>query len=452
MRTFEFRDGSSNKFWSIDLQGKGFTVRFGKIGTTGQTQVKEFADEEKAQKEYDKLIREKTGKGYVEVTAGEPGRVSAGSSALRRELERQLGENFDDLATHSAYADLLTEEGDPRGEFVSVQLALEKPGLPAAERNRLKQREKELLDAHQRDWLGGAAEAFLNPESVETLEYPSPDTVKFTFARGWLESLRFGEFNSELASALARCPAARLLRRLAICGADYDNEGYDELARAPGLESLVYFQLGPKDQCHISGEGILPALRRMKHLVELQLLAHRVPVKETFALPWPHLRRLTVHHLHEYPLEVLGRNSTISNLEYLSCWPHGLEPGDPGAYITAESACAFVRSPHLKSLRHLALYLTDLGDEGVHAIIASGLLKKLKVLDLWSGRISDEGARALAACPDLKNLEKLRVAQNILTRAGVAALRATGVKLEAEGQLTAAQLVDGAHLWEGDPE
>jgi uncharacterized protein (TIGR02996 family) len=70
MRRFEFRDAKSAKFWSIDLQGKRFTVCFGKIGTTGQTQSKDFADAAKANNEHDKLVAEKVKKGYVEVGAG----------------------------------------------------------------------------------------------------------------------------------------------------------------------------------------------------------------------------------------------------------------------------------------------------------------------------------------------------------------------------------------------
>jgi predicted DNA-binding WGR domain protein len=69
MPTFEFHGDKSAKFWSIDLRGKSFTVRFGKISTTGQTQTKEFADEAKAKKEYDKLVAEKAKKGYVETAS-----------------------------------------------------------------------------------------------------------------------------------------------------------------------------------------------------------------------------------------------------------------------------------------------------------------------------------------------------------------------------------------------
>jgi predicted DNA-binding WGR domain protein len=43
-----------------------FNVRFGRIGTPGQSQTKAFADEAKAKREADSLIAEKLKKGYVE--------------------------------------------------------------------------------------------------------------------------------------------------------------------------------------------------------------------------------------------------------------------------------------------------------------------------------------------------------------------------------------------------
>jgi hypothetical protein len=38
----------------------------------------------------------------------------------------------------------------------------------------------------------------------------------------------------------------------------------------------------------------------------------------------------------------------------------------------------------------------------------------------------------LAACPDLRHLERLDVSENFISAAGVAALQATGVKVQAE--------------------
>lgn len=65
-RYFEFVDGTSNKFWEIWIDGCDVTTQWGKIGTDGQTKTKTFDSEEKAKKEYDKLLKEKTGKGYSE--------------------------------------------------------------------------------------------------------------------------------------------------------------------------------------------------------------------------------------------------------------------------------------------------------------------------------------------------------------------------------------------------
>src|SRR4051794_22011048 len=103
MRTFLYADAKSNKFWNISLGRCSFTVQFGKVGTAGQSQVKNFDDHGKAMKEHDKLIREKLTKGYHETTP-----VAAPS--LLDALESALIENPDDLATHMAYADYLEEQ------------------------------------------------------------------------------------------------------------------------------------------------------------------------------------------------------------------------------------------------------------------------------------------------------------------------------------------------------
>jgi uncharacterized protein (TIGR02996 family) len=374
---------------------------------------------------------------------------------LRRALEAALAANPDDLATHMAYADHLAEQGDPRGEFIQVQIALEDPRRSAEERQRLRAREQELLEAHQRDWLGEAADLFLlDDKGVGErfgMEWFHPGESHFRFVRGWLDSLHLDHFSTPLAEALARSPTLRLLRQLTIMHSE-DDPGYEALAGWPCLDCVRGFQIGPPEtNCQINGEGIEPAVARMSRLEELYLYAHRVETEEVFALPLPNLRKLHVYHTYDYALDVLGNNPTLGNLVELSCWPHALEPDDDEAYIQPGPFRKMVFSPHLKSLTSLALYLTDLGDEGVRAVVESGILRRLRVLDLWSGRITDEGARLLAASPDIRHLQRLRVAQNRLTPAGVEALRATGVPLEAERQLTG-RAEEQEHLWEGDME
>ena len=69
MRRFEFADGKSNKFWEIEQHGLDLNLRWGRIGTQGQGQVKTFADDAKCAAAMAKLVVEKTAKGYVEIGA-----------------------------------------------------------------------------------------------------------------------------------------------------------------------------------------------------------------------------------------------------------------------------------------------------------------------------------------------------------------------------------------------
>ncbi len=65
-RRFEFVGGNSAKFWQTTVVGNQVTVRYGRLGTDGQTQTKEFGSPESAQKHADSLIASKLKKGYVE--------------------------------------------------------------------------------------------------------------------------------------------------------------------------------------------------------------------------------------------------------------------------------------------------------------------------------------------------------------------------------------------------
>jgi predicted DNA-binding WGR domain protein len=68
----EFEEGTSSKFWRARVEGKTLYVNYGKIGQAGQTQVKQLGDPDAAEAEYEKLIREKRKKGYVDA-GGEGG-------------------------------------------------------------------------------------------------------------------------------------------------------------------------------------------------------------------------------------------------------------------------------------------------------------------------------------------------------------------------------------------
>ncbi|MCA8925446.1 MAG: DNA ligase [Planctomycetes bacterium] len=69
-RRFEFVEGSSRKFWEITVHGDAHTVRYGRIGSDGQTKTKAFGGAAAAQADAEKLIAKKTAKGYVERAGG----------------------------------------------------------------------------------------------------------------------------------------------------------------------------------------------------------------------------------------------------------------------------------------------------------------------------------------------------------------------------------------------
>lgn len=59
-----FSDRGSNKFWESATDEAKLIVRFGRIGTKGQVSIKTFASKEIAEKEREKLVKEKLNKGY----------------------------------------------------------------------------------------------------------------------------------------------------------------------------------------------------------------------------------------------------------------------------------------------------------------------------------------------------------------------------------------------------
>ena len=58
------KDEASDKFWEAATDGNKLVVRWGRMGSKGQIQLKTFPDGEAARKEMEKLIKEKQGKGY----------------------------------------------------------------------------------------------------------------------------------------------------------------------------------------------------------------------------------------------------------------------------------------------------------------------------------------------------------------------------------------------------
>lgn len=82
-RIFLCTEGDACKFWRVKVAGSIQTVRYGRIGTEGHELVKTFEGLVAASKATQKLIAEKLGKGYHEVSEDE---ATAAHDAERSEV------------------------------------------------------------------------------------------------------------------------------------------------------------------------------------------------------------------------------------------------------------------------------------------------------------------------------------------------------------------------------
>jgi len=84
-RYFELVEGVHNKFWMIARHenGRGFTARWGKIGSAGQMQMKNFPSVSMTNKAFSDKINEKIRKNYVPRHSGNDFLTAEGTNMYR---------------------------------------------------------------------------------------------------------------------------------------------------------------------------------------------------------------------------------------------------------------------------------------------------------------------------------------------------------------------------------
>ena len=370
-------------------------------------------------------------------------------------LEAALIDNPDDLATHSAYADFLSQQGDPRGEFIQVQLRLEDATVGVQERTTLRQREQALLDKHIQDWLGP-----LYPDLLRQSSDPFARPPEFRFSKGWLDSLFVPVLRVDLARTFVKAAdRLRLLRRLTIDDAFVDDDDVkamnpaEVLAEIPSLPTLAEFSYRealdsfrmnqhfwpremPVDRRPDNMNGLL---EKMPNLTSLSTESALLDMKRLFAQQIsPRLRILKVRSRAVYPLQELADNPAVAGLTglHLDALPFARMDESPTAYLPFEPLRALLESKHFGNLTHLRIGPSDLGDMGCRLLIDSGLLKRLRLLDLSDGTITDAGAQMFAYSPDAKRLELLRLSRNRLTEVGRRLLELAGISADASDQFS----------------
>ena len=134
----------------------------------------------------------------------------------REALERALSADPDDLATHAAYADYLIEQGDPRGDYIRLELALAGNELTRGQRRNMNEAAYRLFEANHAAWLGPFDRDPL-PASGLQLRY------------GWVESIDLRRASHELVDLFLDDPRFGLLRHLTV----------SDMARLPLYPDLI---------------------------------------------------------------------------------------------------------------------------------------------------------------------------------------------------------------------
>jgi len=117
-------------------------------------------------------------------------------------------------------ADWLSARGDPRGEFIRVQLELARLDPTAEEMDRFARRERELLARHEMDWVrpldGWLLGWTFRRGFIEEVTLNAEDLLSHAaelLAAAPVDSLRINEVG-EVSEKLAACPVLARLQRL----------------------------------------------------------------------------------------------------------------------------------------------------------------------------------------------------------------------------------------------
>jgi predicted DNA-binding WGR domain protein len=287
----EFHGGSSSKFWEPRVAGRTLTVRFGKIGTAGQTRDTVFATPAAAKTGLAKLLAEKTGKGYRPAKAGAKATAASAAKPPPKPPAKAT-------ARRTALLALAKALGGSRAAAVvrDVTLAVDDPARFLATTKH------ELFE----DW-----------DDDDTAEVPWLALIEALAAAGRLAEADWKEAGRDMLAALGRiggAPAARALR--AADDADLDLRRTDEalalfgkLLGAARLALVVLDKNSDSFPLMVVSATEVPALVALaraagtsikhwtgKDLAKLEAERARADARDRSKNPW---RMLVVEHAHQ---------------------------------------------------------------------------------------------------------------------------------------------------------
>jgi uncharacterized protein (TIGR02996 family) len=245
----------------------------------------------------------------------------------------------DDEAVRLVFADWLEERGDPRGEFLRIQVELARWVPNLARRTRLKECERELLARHGREWIGPLADVCLAWRFVGGLAHITMSPRRFGsaafaahaeewFSRAWVSAVRLSGRISKRLYSMEPPYASPLV--------DLDLSDND-LAHLPRIALTHFISISPYGPVPYSPRGP----RRLNLANNLFTDHHAAAPHVTPALEG--LAELDVHNNHltdrgvcfllSSPLgsrlrrlDVSGNDLSAETRRRLSAWHEGRDP------------------------------------------------------------------------------------------------------------------------------
>ncbi len=436
-----FEHAKEQKFWEVTLDGTTVVQRWGKIGSTSanssKKKCKTAAD---AQKAFDKLIGDRHKQGFKQVKQVLAGKKTAPAKAARNpELEAAIADDPDAEDPYLVYADWLQQQGDPRGELITVQHALAKKG---GKDKKLATQAEAILAEHAATLLGPLA------DKQQTMDRDK--TPCFGWELGFIKRARLAfdfyadqprgivDLGDVLRDLLAH-PSGQFLRELTIGLKRHDPDAeyqsvLDALAKAKTPPPLVKLHVGDfeyPDSIEMSWTSLgnfAKVWKVVPGLTHLEVQGGSFKLGE-IVLPELRTAAFRTGGLSAESMKSIG-NATWPKLEKLVLWFGEEEYGFPSRG-GVKNIQPLLDGEGVPKLTELGLCNATFANELCAALPKSKIAKQLRRLDLSLGTMTDEGAAALAAGKSaFGKLESLNVNDNYPTDAAKKVLKGVATKVE----------------------
>ncbi|MGL6075708.1 MAG: TIGR02996 domain-containing protein [Fimbriiglobus sp.] len=347
-------------------------------------------------------------------------------SDTRASFENAIAADPDNLAALSAFADFLMESGDPRGDYMRLQLALEDRNQPASRLRAMEQDTYEIRMANEREWLGPFYEHVYPVRRNQSVVEPVEPNITIHYHRGWLHTVRFEQANDAAIAALAECPIAHMISAFIV---EEDPVAEVDFTPLEALRNLWSLEIGhPRnfaEQSLLNRESC-QSLAKLDRLRDVSIHVGRMSIRQFWRAKWPELESLefsmarqTIH------IEMLLAQKNFKKLKHLSI----IRPNDGERTEVGDDWEVLFLHRSMPALKYLIIQTPTFGDDSVRKLVNSPMMGTLQGLDLCRSGITDEGAEILAQHPAVPKLKYLNLDENNISPIGIDAFARVGVTI-----------------------